>query len=211
MAVFAFVSLVAIGSYGCQKAKEEVVVNAEPLAQTEVKTSVVVATTDDTQADWYLYKDSVSGFSISYPLAKGSESNAVVGVTLPDAVGEKDRTLKVGTYDVGKIALDADGCIKQEGQTPSMKGKQKIHGIDFCLISFDEGAAGSTYRTYHYTTKAIKVIDLAMTIRFPTSVAVYEGCENEAALSLSKCSELAFDENRDIKLFKDIVKTFELL
>jgi hypothetical protein len=201
---FAFVSIFALGSFGCQKAQIEVVVADKPVVQAEAEKKVL-------NEGWYLYTDTMAGFSISYPLAKDSEVDAKLGVVLPDAIGEKDRTLKIETFDTAKVVLDSDGCINQGEQTPSMKGKQKIHGIDFCISSFDEGAAGSTYRTYHYTTKAVKIVDVAMTIRFPTSVAIYEGCENEDALSLPKCSELAFDESRDIKLFKDIMKTFELL
>lgn len=205
---FVFVSVFAIGIYGCERAKDVPVVEEKSekvekavAVKTEAKTSTV-------PADWHLYADDVRGFSIAYPLAKDSGVNAEIGVTLPNAVGNKDRTLKIEAYNPAKVDLDADGCVKNGAQTPSMKGKQKIHGVNFCLIAFDEGAMGSTYRTFHYTTKLSEVIDVSMTIRFPNSIKEYAGCENDADQASEKCKELGFDESRDTKLFADIMKTF---
>jgi hypothetical protein len=206
---FVFVSVFAIGIYGCEKAKDVPVVEEKSPVKTEVKTETKAeAKTSTIPADWHLYTDDVRGFSIAYPLAKDSGVNAETGVTLPNAVGNKDRTLKIEAYNPAKVDLDADGCVKNGAQTPSMKGKQKIHGVNFCLIAFDEGAMGSTYRTYHYTTKLSEVIDVSMTIRFPNSIKEYAGCENDADQSSEKCKELGFDESRDTKLFADIMKTF---
>lgn len=200
---FTFVVVFALGSFGCQKV-EVVASNDKPVVQTEAKS-------DSAQVDWHLYTDKVRGFSISYPLAKDSDVNAEAGVKLPEAIGGKERSLKIDSYMPAKVELDSDGCIKLGEQTPSMKGKQKIHGVNFCLIAFDEGAMGSTYRTYHYTTKLTQIIDVTMTVRFPTSVRIYGGCESDPDQTSQKCQELAFDETRDTKLFADVIKTFKVL
>ncbi|MCX6735451.1 MAG: hypothetical protein NTZ25_06120 [Candidatus Peregrinibacteria bacterium] len=209
---FAFVVVFAVGSYGCQKA-EVVASNDKPVVQAEAKVEVpaVVAKADSAQADWHLYTDTVRGFSISYPLAKDSGVNAELGVTLPEAIGGKERVLKIESHMPAKVELDTEGCMKLGEQSPSMKGKQKIHGVNFCLIAFDEGAMGSTYRTYHYTTKLTQVIDVTMRIRFPTSVRIYGGCESDPDQTSQKCQELAFDEIRDTKLFADVINTFKVL
>lgn len=202
---FVFVGVFVFGIYGCEKAKDVPVVEEKASVKTEVKAETKTSTVP---ADWYLYTDDVRGFSIAYPLAKDSGVNAETGVTLPNAVGNKDRTLKIEAYNLAKADLDAEGCVKNGEQKISMKGKQKIHGVNFCLIAFDEGAMGSTYRTFHYTTKLAEVVDVSMTIRFPNSVKEYAGCENDADQSSEKCKELGFDESRDTKLFADIMKTF---
>lgn len=202
---FVFVSVFAIGIYGCEKAKDAAAAEEKAPVKTEAKAEVKTSTIP---ADWHLYTDDVRGFSIAYPLAKDSGVNAETGVSLPNAVGNKDRTLKIEAYNPAKVDLDADGCVKNGEQTPSMKGKQKIHSVNFCLISFDEGAMGSTYRTYHYTTKLTEVVDVSMTIRFPNSIKEYAGCENDPDQTSEKCKELGFDESRDTKLFGEIMKTF---
>jgi hypothetical protein len=45
------------------------------------------------------------------------------------------------------------------------------------------------------------------TIRFPTSVRVYAGCEEDADQSKAFCIEKAFDEARDAALFRQILGT----
>lgn len=213
-AVLAFAIVFSVGIYGCESAKEKIVVEEKAATQAEAKTDVKVEPVAEkvaVNADWHLYNDAVRGFSISYPLAKDSGVDAELGVTLPEAVGNKDRTLKIDSYMEGKAELDADGCIKLGEQKPSMKGKQKIKGNNFCIISFDEGAMGSTYRTYHYTIKLAQVVDVNMTVRFPNSVREYADCENDPDQITQKCLELSFDENRDTQLFKDIMKTFKVL
>lgn len=209
---FAVASVAVVGSYGCQKAGEPVVVTDKPVVQADAKTETpAVASKVDSKADWHLYTDAVRGFSVSYPLTKDSGVNVEEGVKLPEAIGGKERSLKIDSYMLGKVDLDSEGCIKSGEQSPTMKGKQKIHGVNFCLIAFDEGAMGSTYRTYHYTTKLTQIVDVTMTVKFPTSVKTYGGCESDADQSSQKCQDLAFDETRDTKLFADVIKTFKVL
>ena len=158
---------------------------------------------------WQTYTDDVRGFSLSFP------SDLPVDITsypvvLPQAVGEKDRQLMVEVMMEGKTELDSDGCLLlQGGAVPH--SKISINNIPFCLTVLDEGAAGSTYRTYHYTTrlKNQMVADFGMMIRFPTSVRIYGGCENDADQTKSFCVNHAFDEARDTALFKEILNTLK--
>lgn len=157
---------------------------------------------------WQTYEDTVRGFSLSYP-ASTSVDITSTPVDLPQAVGGKERQIKVDVMAEGKTETDNDGCLVWEF-TVNEGQKILINDVPFCLTVVDEGAAGSTYRTYHYTTrlKNALVADIAMTIRFPTSVRVYGGCENDADQTKQACMDYAFDEARDTALFKEILNTF---
>lgn len=206
---FFLLAVIVVGIYGCNKPSDMKDVPNGEEKTTEKAEKIVKA--EDGKADWHLYTDAVRGFSISYPLAKDSGVNAELGVKLPEAIGGKERSLKIDSYMPAKVELDNEGCMKLGEQAPTMKGKQKIHGVNFCLIAFDEGAMGSTYRTYHYTTKLTQIVDVTMTVRFPTSVRIYGGCESDTDQTSQKCQDLAFDETRDTKLFADVIKTFKVL
>ena len=184
--------------YGRGKIEEPEIVNVP----------IVTVPTVTVPEGWHLFTDDVRGFSIAYPLAVDSGVNAEDQVTLPIAVKNKERTLHIEVSNPMKIELDADGCLKSQGQTPSTKSARTVNGVKFCVSSLDEGAAGSTYRTYHYVTKLAQVIDVQMTVRFPTSVKIYGGCETDAELNSETCKSLAFNEKADIQLFEDVLQTF---
>jgi hypothetical protein len=159
---------------------------------------------------WQTYTDSVRGFSLQYPAGSATDITAD-SVELPQAVGGKERQLKIDVTMAGKTDLDSDGCLKW--QFPSVpKEKLTANNIPVCLTVLNEGAAGSTYRTYHYTTllKNQLVADIAMTVRFPTSVRIYGGCETDADQTKQACLDYAFDEARDTALFKQILDTLKV-
>lgn len=167
-----------------------------------------VSVTSDQHADWQTYTDTVRGFSLKYP------ADAPVDITsspveLPPAVGGKERQLKIEVMPIGKTEVDSDGCLKWNF-SPVPKEKLKINNIPLCLTIVGEGAAGSIYQTYHYTMqKNDLVIDITMTVRFPTTVRVYAGCEEDSDQTTQKCIDLAFDEERDTALFKEIIDTLQ--
>lgn len=169
-------------------------------------------TSSPTTTTWHTYTDNVRGFTISYPKQVASESPED-HITLPEAVGGKERQLHIEASMAQKTALDAQGCIKLDG-LPEAKNaytKLTVNGVPFCMNYLDDGAAGSTYRTYYYTSSLFNnlVISVQMTVRFPTSVRVYAGCEEDAEQTLPRCVELAFNESRDTGLFGQIINTFK--
>lgn len=178
---------------------------APTTASTLVKDETSPATAHD---GWQTYSDTAHGFSLRYPAATPVDI-AATAVDLPEAVGGKERKLKIDRITAVNETLDADGCLA--GATlPSTKKRLQYGPITGCLTVLDEGAAGSTYRTYHYTAPRTD-IDLTFIIRYPTSVRVYAGCENDADQATQKCIDLAFDEVRDTALFTEIVGTLRPL
>lgn len=157
--------------------------------------------------EWLRYTNREIGVSLRYPGIREVNLDQMPA-ELPDAVGQKARTLKIDSMPTWKVERDADGCIKWT-TAPVRKEKITKNNQDFCLSILDDGAAGSTIRTYHYTTLFGKntVVDVMMSVKFPTSVRVYAECENEADREKPRCKELTFDEARDTKLFGEILDT----
>lgn len=164
---------------------------------------------DDVARDWQTYEDVANGFSLKYPgVVPGHDSGAAI--SLPDATGHKERTMTIKVVDPKTVNLDAKGC-QETGARPVAKENERINGVSFCRAVTDEGAAGSTYRTYEYVTRRDKIIVIDFTIRFPTSVRIYAGCERDEDQGKQTCKDLAFDEARDATLFPQIMRTFQLL
>ncbi|MFA6131403.1 MAG: hypothetical protein WC730_04060 [Patescibacteria group bacterium] len=160
-------------------------------------------------SDWQTYTDVTRGFSIQYPEDASVDLETTL-VDLPAAIGEKERQLKIDVSSFTTVDLDGDGCLNLSLLEVS-KEKLEINSTPVCLTILDEGAAGSTYRTYHYTTVLADqtVADIMMLIHYPTSVRVYAGCENDADQTKQECIDLAFDEARDTALFDEIIATFQ--
>jgi len=170
------------------------------------------ASSDAIPADWLTYADSQVGFEMHYPKPETDELVPLEphDIVLPSAVGQKERYLRIELappMDFSKIP-DSNGCLSLSyGNAPATKAN--VRGNDFCRTVWDDGAAGSTYRTYNYLTqRGDGWVSVSFIIRFPTSVRVYAGCENDADQSKQFCIEHAFDERRDASLFDDIMATF---
>jgi len=160
-------------------------------------------------ASWVGYANPATGFEIQYPPAdpKATLNPEAEPVQLEPAVGDKERTFRIEIIKGTDARADSRGCVDVlpgPGSTEFLT----INGLQFCLVTRDEGAAGSTYRSYIYSTEHEK--DLAVftfVIRFPTTVRVYAGCETDADQSKPFCVEHAFDETRDAALFRRIMDT----
>lgn len=197
--LIALLTLCALGA-GCSQVQNT--------SSTQSNVSQSSATT--ASPTWQTYTDTVRGFSLKYPNEIPVDLGNGSALSLPPSVGNKERTLNVHVSAPSKIQLDADGCLPT-AQQPTEKKKLTINGIPFCMTAIDEGAAGSTYRTYDFVTRGQYVVDLQFVIRFPTSVRVYQGCEQDADQSKQTCLDLAFQEERDTSLFHEIVGTFQSL
>jgi len=161
-------------------------------------------------ADWMGYANMATGYQIQYPPADpNSILNPEAGpVQLEPAIGGKERTMRIEIIKGIDKRADSRGCVDQRLAGPAESKFTTINGIDFCLVTYDEGAAGSTYRSYVYSTKHGQ--DLAVftfVIRFPTSVRIIAGCEEDADQNKPACLEFAFDETRDAALFQHIMDT----
>lgn len=194
--------LLFLVGFGCTSKQTSTPAPIEQLPATDVEKAL--------ESGWQRYTDA-HGFQLDYP--EDSPVDLVfTGVSLPQAVGEKERSLKIDVMVKGNTKVDSDGCMVWKTSHIS-KEKIQIGSIPVCLTIVNEGAAGSTYSTYHYTAslKNNAVVDIAMTIRYPTSVRVYAGCENDADQAKQTCSELAFDKMRETALFNQIVETLKEL
>lgn len=174
--------------------------------------TVLPPTSDTAHEDWQTYTNVEHGFSLQYP-SDTPVDLVSTAAALPPAVGDKERSLKINLQSASSADLDEDGCLAWDNQTPDRREKQSAGDFPVCLTVLNEGAAGSTYRTYHYTTRLgdDQIADIAMTIRYPTSVRVYEDCAEDADQATQYCKDLAFDEERDTKLFSDIMDTLKKL
>ncbi|MFA6522339.1 MAG: hypothetical protein WCT24_01970 [Patescibacteria group bacterium] len=161
-------------------------------------------------ADWQTYSDATHGIILQYP-SDAPVDIALTPLNLAEAIGGKERTLKVHNGVFAKTDLDANGCLNLTF-TPTSREQIEINSIPVCVTVVDEGAAGSTYRTYHYSTllEDETVFDVAMTIRYPTSVRIYADCEEDADQKTKYCKDLAFDDVRDTTLFSEIINTLQI-
>ncbi|MBP9828035.1 hypothetical protein KBC55_02665 [Patescibacteria group bacterium] len=155
---------------------------------------------------WQTYNDYLSGFQVRYP------GNAPVNfetdqAILPEAVGQKDRTLNITIIPTAEQDVDQKGCVTNTGTPESTEAISLA--FPTCLSIHNEGAAGSTYRTYTYNVDLEKKLTARFdfTIRYATSVQVYAGCETDEDLNKQACIDLAFNEERDTELFSDIMST----
>ncbi|MFA6603960.1 MAG: hypothetical protein WCT10_03940 [Patescibacteria group bacterium] len=161
-------------------------------------------------ANWVGFADETTGYQIMYPPSDAQPvSNPEVGIIdLQPAIGDKQRTLKIEVLPRTDARADDDGCVDRSlsADKPIF---ETINGFDYCLVAYNEGAAGSTYRSYVFTTvhEPRELVVFTFTIRYPTSVRIYAGCESDADQAKPFCVEHAFDETRDTALFRHILGT----
>lgn len=195
--------LLALFGVGCYQPTP-----SSPNVPAAIPSHSVATPATDPFSGWQTYTDSVRGFRLRYPADTPTDITSA-SVYLPQATGEKERQLKIDVTRDSKTNLDGDGCIKWNVPAPT----HVIHvgSVPVCVSILDEGAAGSTYRTYHYTTRLKNhlIADVAMTIRFATSVRVYAECEADADQVKQRCIDLSFDEARDTELFQRIIGTLQ--
>ncbi len=163
---------------------------------------------------WQSYTDATNGFTLNFPLAETQRpfngeptTDLAKGqVSLPDAVGNKERWLEVSVLNADSTHLDNNKCfiINDEQKT----NNRFFDSRRFCQSISEEGAAGSTYRTDIYTTKiGDNYAVLKFTSRHTNDVHVYGDCEQDMDLAKPLCQNYAFDPIRDLKLFDDIAAT----
>ena len=145
---------------------------------------------------------------MSYPGTGLTDSGAPIDLSA--AVGNKERKMNL---EFGPVTekLDKDGCPPLVIE-PSVKKNVTLSGIPFCVQAIDDGAAGSTYRTYSYTTTVGKqIVALQFQIRHLTDNRIVGGCETDADQAKQTCKDLVFDPVADTALFDQIAGTFTLL
>lgn len=151
---------------------------------------------------WTKYENETLDVQVSYP-GTGEVFDGTGEFVLPEAPGGKERRLGIENFTQSDEHFGVGGCLKGGDNT-----QVEIGGKMYCLTTIDEAALGSTYRTYAY---ALPVKDeflvLSFVIRFPTTVETYEGCQSVSQQQTTACQELAFDELRDTRLFKEILET----
>lgn len=191
--------LLVLGLFGVGCNRQDATTTTAPIPP---QTTGTAATTT-----WQTYTDIVRGFSIGYPSDHAVDLGNGTPLVLPPAVGNKERMVSIQVGATWKMRLDSDGCLVTS-QKPVEKEKRIINGLPFCITVTDEGAAGSTYRTYDFVSTLQQVIDTQFVIRFPTSVRIYQGCEQDVDQTKPACLDLAFQEDRDAALFDKIMATF---
>ncbi|MCX6714640.1 MAG: hypothetical protein NTX72_02410 [Candidatus Uhrbacteria bacterium] len=188
---------IALTGFGCSK---PVTSQPTPPIVTQATPGIPVPVIP---AGWQTFTDVADHFRISYPADKAILLLNADPIQLPRATGEKSRMMRVNVVQTPK--KDPGSCDREKTYS--------ANATTLCVSVENEGAAGSTYRTYTYAlTNAIeqpsKTTEILFTIQYPTDVRVYGGCETEVDLQTQKCKDLAFDEVRDTQLFTQIMDTF---
>lgn len=172
----------------------------------EVSEGSTVGSTDT----WMTFTHEMPAFTLSYP---GTVPDPTLEtILLPAGTGEnKERKMNVEVIKLNDSRLTSAYCYTP-GKGVKAKTRQNAFTADghaFCLTDFSDAGAGSVFRTEAYVTvMGEEAVIISFSIRYPTSVQFYEGCEDEAVPTSEYCTSLAFDETRDTALFTEILKTF---
>ena len=101
---------------------------------------------------WETTTDTVQGMTYMYPGFFGNPH--VTTVDWPPTVISK---------------RDGLGCVPTDGtdQTQQTVSRVQVEATEYCLTTHDEGAAGSTYRTYVYELEhGVTTVELSFTMQF---------------------------------------------
>jgi hypothetical protein len=107
----------------------------------QTKTPIPTTTTAPVQTDgWDTYTDSVANITFQYPAKLNSSYISL------------QQKPSVIITPQGNSIINADGCYLSSNPTAKNYSQITYGNMHFCVSSTNEGAAGTFYNTYYYTT-----------------------------------------------------------
>lgn len=149
--------------------------------------------------NWLTYKGS-GGISFLYPPSEEPRQPWDGSDKYPITI--LDRSLDSAWMELRVITGDGE-----EGCAPNGTSDTRyINGLLFETCQTIEGAAGSTYRSYRYSTaRDERTVHLTFTVRHLTDPGIDERCV-DGSVTDNSCEE--FNPTRDAEVFRDIIATF---
>jgi hypothetical protein len=110
-----------------------------PSQQTPIST---ITTAPVQTAGWETYTDSVANITFQYPAKLNSSYLSL----------QQKPSVIITPQNYSYSIINADGCYLSSNPTAKNYSQLTLGNMHFCVSSTNEGAAGTFYNTYYYTT-----------------------------------------------------------